>query len=158
MTDEAISVFRNEYNFLSNFYRLETPIPENMIFKTRPDPLFYFATSEHAYVACKMDNEKRRMYIATMQTPGEAKRYGQTVDIRSDWDEVRQSCMWDVLYAKFTLNPELKEKLLATGDRELIEGNWHRDTYWGVCKRSGEGENHLGRMLMELREYYRDIE
>ena len=63
-----------------------------------------------------------------------------------------------MIYAKFTFNPHLKEKLLATGDRELVEGNWHGDKYWGVCLRTGEGNNHLGRMLMELRDYFRDIE
>lgn len=32
---------------------------------------------------------------------------------------------------------------------ELIEGNYWHDTYWGVCE--GVGENHLGKLLMEIR-------
>jgi ribA/ribD-fused uncharacterized protein len=158
MGAEAITMFRGEYSFLSNFYILETPLPENAIFKTRSHPLFYFASSEHAYVACKTDNEEIRRYIASLYKPGEVKRYGRSIDIVDNWDDIRQACMWDVLYAKFTFNPHLKEKLLATGERELVEGNWHGDKYWGVCMRTGEGSNHLGRMLMELRDYFRDIE
>ena len=43
----------------------------------------------------------------------------------------------------------LRAKLLATGDAELIEGNYWHDTFWGMC--NGKGENHLGRLLMEVR-------
>ena len=52
--------------------------------------------------------------------------------------------------AKFSKNPILKAKLLATGDAELIEGNWWNDTYWGVCK--GVGKNKLGKILMRVRD------
>ena len=54
----------------------------------------------------------------------------------------------DVIRQKFN-NPELKEKLIATGDAELIEGNPWGDTFWGVCE--GKGENHLGKILMKIR-------
>ena len=54
------------------------------------------------------------------------------------------------LRCKFQV-PELREKLLATGDEELIEGNWWNDKFWGVCK--GEGCNMLGLILMEVRDY-----
>ena len=53
-----------------------------------------------------------------------------------------------LLLQKFFI-PELREKLLATGNEELIEGNWWGDTYWGVCK--GKGENNLGKSLMKIR-------
>ena len=47
------------------------------------------------------------------------------------------------------------DKLLDTGDTELIEGNnWH-DTFWGVCK--GKGQNNLGKILMEVRKDIRLI-
>uniref|UniRef100_UPI00345E83CD NADAR domain-containing protein n=1 Tax=uncultured Duncaniella sp. TaxID=2768039 RepID=UPI00345E83CD len=47
-------------------------------------------------------------------------------------------------------NPALAEKLIATGDAELVEGNYWHDTVWGVC--DGVGENHLGKILMRVRE------
>lgn len=57
--------------------------------------------------------------------------------------------MKELIMIKFQ-NPLLKEKLLNTGDALLIEGNTWRDYYWGECK--GKGENHLGKILMEVRE------
>jgi len=48
----------------------------------------------------------------------------------------------------------LKLRLLATGDETLQEGNRWNDRYWGVCR--GVGKNHLGNILMEVREYLRD--
>jgi hypothetical protein len=55
--------------------------------------------------------------------------------------------------AKFDQNPELKEKLLATGDGKLINTVTYRDEWAGV--RGETGLNMLGKVLMELREIYR---
>ena len=44
---------------------------------------------------------------------------------------------------------ELAGLLLSTGNAELIEGNWWNDTFWGICR--GKGENHLGKILMNIR-------
>jgi len=48
----------------------------------------------------------------------------------------------------------MKIKLLETGDRELIEGNYWKDTFWGVYKDPlghKHGLNHLGKLLMRIR-------
>jgi len=58
-----------------------------------------------------------------------------------------------VVLAKFLGNGDLRDQLLATGDAELVEGNTWGDTYWGVDSRSGKGENMLGKILMETREF-----
>ncbi len=58
--------------------------------------------------------------------------------------------------AKFTQNPDLLSKLLATGDAELIEGNTWGDRVWGVDLYRGAGENHLGKILMRIRDELRD--
>ena len=53
--------------------------------------------------------------------------------------------------AKFVQHPELAARLVLTGVMPLVEGNaWH-DVFWGVDVRTGEGENHLGRILMAIR-------
>ena len=71
-----------------------------------------------------------------------------------DWDTYKKfMLMKRLLKMKFAI-PELKEMLLATGDEELVEGNYWHDTIWGVC--DGVGENHLGKMLMEIREDLRN--
>ena len=80
---------------------------------------------------------------------GQAKRLGRRVELRSDWETVKIEIMRQVLKSKFTHNPELREKLIATGNTELIEGNNWNDRFWGVCR--GVGKNHLGKLLMEIR-------
>lgn len=57
--------------------------------------------------------------------------------------------MYELLISKFS-DPGLRDKLIATGDAELIEGNNHWDRYCGVCR--SEGQNKLGKLLMKVRE------
>ena len=64
--------------------------------------------------------------------------------------------MIDVLYAKFSNNPTLKDTLLSTGESTLVEDTtgWH-DNYWGICtcpKCYGIGLNKLDKALMEVRD------
>ena len=59
--------------------------------------------------------------------------------------------MEEIVRAKFGQNPVLADKLLATGDTLLIEGNTWGDKFWGVDTRVGQGENHLGKILMKVR-------
>ena len=63
--------------------------------------------------------------------------------------------MHDIVYAKFSQNPILRQKLINTQDMILIENNTWNDTFWGVC--NGVGENHLGKILMEVREELKNI-
>ena len=64
--------------------------------------------------------------------------------------------MYDICYAKFTQNEELKSRLLATGTHLLEEGNTWGDKIWGTV--DGEGENHLGKILMRVRKELRNEE
>jgi predicted NAD-dependent protein-ADP-ribosyltransferase YbiA (DUF1768 family) len=50
---------------------------------------------------------------------------------------------------KFSKDPVLRQRLLDTGDQDLVEGNTWGDTFWGVCR--GQGSNWLGRILMDVR-------
>ena len=80
-----------------------------------------------------------------------AKRRGSQAALRQDWNAVKTGLMKEIVTAKFTQNPHLAEKLLATGDRQIAEGNTWGDTFWGGDGRTGEGKNHLGRILMQVR-------
>ncbi len=80
---------------------------------------------------------------------------------RSDWEVVKMDVMRKALFAKFISHPILKKKLLDTGKRELVERSPY-DSFWGDGG-DGTGENHLGKLLMELREklqggQYKDVE
>jgi ribA/ribD-fused uncharacterized protein len=137
-----IDNFEGRYAFLSNFY----PSPMEI------DGIIY-PTNEHFFQAMKVLTPKERKVIAAAETPGLAKRLGRQVNLRWDWESVKDEVMLIGLRYKFS-DPELAEKLLDTGDEELIEGNWWGDTYWGVC--NGVGKNKLGKLLMQVREELAD--
>lgn len=136
-----INEFRCQYFFLSNFYEAEVEY-EGILYKN----------NEAAFQAQKITDyrEQEQFWFVT---PSEAKRLGRKVQLRKDWEQVKDEIMEDIVRAKFTQNEELKEKLIATGNEELIEGNAWNDTYWGVC--GGKGKNMLGKILMKVREELR---
>lgn len=140
MIDE-ITIFRGEYSFLSNFHRCRI-VYEGM----------EYSSSEHAYQAAKSTDTLEKRAIQLMETPALARSAGRSrVVIRSlrpDWEDVKDKVMLDILRIKFAI-PELREKLLATGDAALVEGNNHGDRFWGVC--NGKGLNMLGILLMRVR-------
>jgi ribA/ribD-fused uncharacterized protein len=57
--------------------------------------------------------------------------------------------MTRAVYTKCRTHPEVAARLLATGDRRLVENNSY-DYYWG-CGRDRRGDNHYGRVLMNVR-------
>lgn len=95
------------------------------------------------------------MEIANAPTPGQAKRLGRKVKIRPDWEYVKKDIMLEGLRKKFAI-PELRQKLLDTGDAYLEEGNTWHDNYWGVCHciecQDVLAKNNLGLLLMKIRE------
>lgn len=142
-----INNFDGEYAFLSNFYFSPMTI-DNVV----------YTTNEHFFQAMKSLNPKERKAIVLAPTPGKAKKLGRKVSLRKDWEDIKEEVMLIGLRHKFS-NPELRKKLLATGNEELIEGTiWH-DNYWGVCSCEacvGQGKNRLGKLLMQVREELAD--
>ena len=135
----AITQFSGEYYFLSNFYPSTVEL-EGQI----------YSTVEHAYQAAKTKDKKERIEIQRAFYPAEAKRLGRAATIRSNWDDVKLDVMRYLLEQKFAFGRIECVKLCNTLNTELVEGNTWGDTYWGVC--DGEGANHLGKLLMEIRE------
>jgi len=133
-----IDSFAGEYRFLSNFW----PAPVLMYGELYP-------SVEHAYQAakCKRSADRAAFRDASL-TPGQAKRLGRTVEVRDDWEAFKITAMNTLVRRKFEFRL-LADRLLATGDQELVEGNKWGDTFWGVC--NGRGENHLGKILMATR-------
>ena len=84
-----------------------------------------------------------------------AKKLGRRIRLRKDWDTYRLAWMEQVLICKFNQNPILLQKLLDTYPTPLAETNTWGDTFWGVC--NGQGENHLGQILMKIREENRPL-
>lgn len=138
----VIDSFSGQYSYLSNFY----PTPVDYEGVTYP-------SSEHAFQAAKTEDSRTRRIIASAASPGMAKAIGRTVRLRKGWDDMRIEVMRGILHDKFDRREALRFALLDTGDAKLVEGNTWGDTFWGVC--NGEGENHLGKLLMQLREELR---
>lgn len=132
-----IDSFEGKYRFLSNFS------PSEVYFEGMRYP-----TVEHAYQAAKSTNPIVRLSIQQARTPAEAKKLGQQITLRPDWEDIKYEVMKELLFKKFTIE-HLQLALIATEPHELVEGNWWGDTYWGVCK--GVGENNLGKLLMLTR-------
>ena len=134
-----IDKFDGQYDFLSNFY------PSTFEWHGRIYP-----TVEHFFQAAKAETQEDYEMVMREPGPGGAKHAGRNVKLRADWEQIKDKVMYTALKEKFTQNPELKEKLLATGNEKLVEGNTWGDRYWGVC--GGTGKNHLGLLLMKIRE------
>lgn len=139
----SINEFRGAYRFLSNFWPGGIPV-----FLDGDE----YTTVEHAFQASKTLHMRERRAFQKVLRPGEAKKMGRALKDRGlqrpDWENVKRRIMKDLLGQKFS-EPELRDKLLDTGDQEIIEGNTWGDTYWGVC--NGQGQNWLGKLLMEVR-------
>jgi ribA/ribD-fused uncharacterized protein len=73
----------------------------------------------------------------------------QRVFRREDWDAVKLDVMRAILRAKVEQHEYVRRKLLATGDRLLVEDSW-RDDFWGWGP-NRDGQNWLGRLWMETR-------
>jgi hypothetical protein len=139
-----IDSFKGPFSFLSNFF----PAP----IKTK---LGIFPTAEHLYQACKTKDHQQQLMIMQLATPAEAKKVGKTLTIREDWDELKIGYMRKTVEYKFMQHWYLMTKLIETNHHKIIEGNWWHDNFWGVCsceRCKGKGLNHLGNILMNLRE------
>lgn len=155
ISGEPIDKFVGEHRFLSNFWT-GNPFPFGKRYKAEGyyEPLIW-SSAEHLFQAMKTTNPHEQMHIHHASTPAAAKRRGREVRLRTDWETFKIEAMRATLWAKFK-DPKMRAKLIATGGRELIEGNTWGDTYWGVC--NGTGENMLGKLLMALREEIRGPE
>jgi ribA/ribD-fused uncharacterized protein len=129
-----VLTFQGVYSFLSNFHIEEDG-----------------QTLEHRFQAAKAITVADADWILAAPTPGEAKRRGRQVNLRLDWEQVKDGVMLDLLRVKFAPGSKLALQLMSTRGLVLEEGNTWGDTYWGVDLRTGEGENRLGKLLMQVR-------
>ena len=109
-------------------------------------------TVEHYYQAQKFTETANRELIRISLTPTLAKSRATEFlgeHRRSDWELVKEMVMLEGLRAKFDQHPDLREKLLRSGARVLVEHS-DQDAYWGDAG-DGAGLNRLGHLLMQVR-------
>lgn len=141
---EEIIAFKGEWAFLGNDY------PSPVTFEDIDYP-----SAESAFQASKSDDSAVRWRFARLGRD-KVRQRGNRLTPRPGWEDGKVDTMKAIVRRKFLQNPELRERLLATGNRRLVHGgDGMKDTFWGVNTVAWEGENQLGRILMALREEFR---
>lgn len=144
VTCPQIDMFVGTYSSLSNFYQSSFELDGQE-----------WETVEHYYQAQKTHDPDLREGIRRASKPGQAKRIGQTVPLRPDWEEIKIDVMAKALEAKFRANPRIRDDLISTFPYILLEGNNWGDCFWGIDIKTRIGHNVLGLLLMELRARFR---
>jgi ribA/ribD-fused uncharacterized protein len=128
------------------------------------------------YNCCEqyMMSEKARLFkdedalkiIMSSDSPATQKRAGRQVKNYVDpaWKLVSRHVVFAANMAKFMQNSDLREKLLATGTKTLVEASPY-DALWGIAlgpwddaildESNWKGENWLGKELRTVREQCR---
>lgn len=136
---DVINQFKGEYDFLGNRFGCRFVWQE-----------LQYSNAEAAFQSSKcVDESERKVYAGCSADKAALK--GKDMLPFPGWEDARLDIMESILRAKFEQNPALMKKLTDTGARILINGNNKQETYWGVDLYSWQGENHLGKILMNIR-------
>lgn len=145
----TISSFTGKYKFLRTDYPCMVEL----------DGLLY-PSAEHAFQAAKTLDDNHRRNFQVMNGADTARYFGRRVKLRDDWEDVKVDIMERIMLDKFTRSDpfpsqaELRCKLLDTGDARIEYANKRGDMFWGTV--NGEGDNVLGKILMDVREKLRE--
>ncbi len=148
-TDTQVFFYEQDFYVLSNFSAFA------LWWKSKYEGLSStFRTSEEAYHWEKFNHLAGRgvqELLSDARSAHDAFIIAQTHKElrRPDWDDIKVGVMRDILRAKAEQHEYVRRKLLATGNRELIEDSW-RDDFWGWGP-NRDGKNMLGKLWMEIR-------
>lgn len=135
-----IKEFQGEYRWLSNF------APCKIILDDKEYP-----SVEHAYMSAKSNDEAwKKMCQDKNNIAGTIKKLSKTIKLIENWDTIKFDVMRKCLEQKYNQEP-YKSKLKYTKNEFIQEGNMWGDKVWGICLKTGKGENNLGKIIMEIR-------
>lgn len=137
---DVINQFKDEHAFLGNRF------PCRFVWQG-----LTYGSAEAAFQASKCADVSERKVFANCSTD-KAVQKGKELMPFPEWEEAQLDIMESILTAKFEQNPTLMKMLAETGNRILINGNNKQETFWGVDLYSWMGENHLGKIIMKIRE------
>lgn len=136
-----IKEFSDENRWLSNFAKVSITYNE-----------YTYNSIEAAYQAQKSDNPDWKKFCADPNnTPGLIKKSSRFIKIVENWENIKVPIMEELLLLKFSQEP-YKTLLKNTKNVYIQEGNYWGDKFWGVCLKTNQGENNLGKLIMKIRE------
>jgi ribA/ribD-fused uncharacterized protein len=152
-TPERVFFYEQDFYVLSNFSAF------TIMWEVSPrEGRRRFDTSEAVYHWEKFNADiptqyQRSVQSAILEAPSahEAFKIAEANKAvrRPDWDVIKIEVMREILREKAEQHEYVRRKLLATGDRELVENSW-RDDFWGWGP-NRDGQNMLGKLWMEIR-------
>jgi ribA/ribD-fused uncharacterized protein len=145
--DEMINEFTGDWESLSPLFKSPVMLSGDL----QPYPTF-----EHALQASKFLEVANRDAIRTMEDIREVKRFvTKYKDLQdklvTNWNEQCLTIAKKLLRDKFMRNKTNKIRLMKTGHKALRYDNEYNDLYWGYNKTTKKGQNHLGKLLEEIR-------
>ena len=149
-TPERVCFYEQDFYPLSNFSAFAVQIG-SWVFPTSEHAYHWhkFGSAPSGYMASVMISVAEK--VATAPSAHESFKVAEANKSlrRVDWDDVKVNIMREIIRAKVGQHEYVRRKLLATGDRELVENSW-RDDFWGWGP-NRDGQNMLGKLWMEVR-------
>lgn len=139
-TDTHVFFYEQDFYVLSNFSAFRVTFRGTT-----------FDTAEAAYHYQRFTSAQDRRGVLYTESAHDSFRYAQAhkANQRPDWDAIKFDVMREILRAKADQHEYVRRKLLATGDRILVENSWRDDVWgWGPNR---DGQNMLGKLWMEIR-------
>jgi len=167
MREQSLILFfepTSEYGWLSNWY-LSDFVVDDIIFHSGEQWFMYSKANLFAD-----EDTKSKILHYSLDRPSDNKKIKSLGREVKEFDEVfwrryREDLVYKGLYAKFSQNEDLKQKLLATGDKMLVEASPY-DKIWGIGlsrwdyaaqdMNQWKGLNLLGKVLMRVRSKLRE--
>ncbi len=108
-------------------------------------------TSEHAYQAAKFDDQNITTKVRDALSAHDSKKIARahSGEVMKNWNEIKLEITEEIIRAKLEQHPYIRQKLLETGNAEIVEDS-HSDSFWGRGE-DWRGRNHLGKIWMKLR-------
>lgn len=136
-----ITSFTNRFEFLSNEYNCTVKYKD-----------YTFQSSASLFYAFKAIGNIGSFMKFQRLNPAKARAKAQKI-VNEEWEENKEFYLEKAIRAKFDSNPELVKQLLRTGNATLLNNVTHLDDWIGI--RKDRGYNALGKVLMKLREEYK---
>ena len=149
ITDSLIA-YHSEHSPFSNLFPCAIRIAKREF--TSLEQLFQFKRAKRH----NRSDLAEKIYLS--RDAYEIRQFGAEAGSSEEWKKIEQDVMLAIMLRKFQQNPDLRRKLLATGDKTLVEAT--PDKFWGagvsltsraLKEGSYPGGNRQGKLLMKAR-------